>query len=190
MRKIIIVLLLTPLLSLAQNERLPRYENDTLYTISGFTVTKDQKLKIGTGAMPDGDFKYIRTSSTSLFQYRSNNGYQGLANQANAFSRGNSGLEFKVIRIDKRGTKKNGFVYYPVINSGMVRYEIDLENAIASGEIDVPDQYKPKPKETAVVVKQEISVADELVKLKKLYDDGILTKEEYESQKKKLLEKQ
>ena len=32
------------------------------------------------------------------------------------------------------------------------------------------------------------SVADEIAKLKKLYDDGILTKEEYEAQKKKLLE--
>jgi hypothetical protein len=28
-------------------------------------------------------------------------------------------------------------------------------------------------KETTVVVKQEISVADELTKLKKLYDDGV-----------------
>ena len=33
-----------------------------------------------------------------------------------------------------------------------------------------------------------VSIADELTKLKKLYDDGILTKEEFEAQKKKLLE--
>jgi hypothetical protein len=32
-------------------------------------------------------------------------------------------------------------------------------------------------------------VADEIKKLKELHDSGVLTKEEYESQKKKLLEK-
>lgn len=168
-----------------------KYENDTLYTTSGFKIALGDKLKIGTGSMPDGDFKFIRTSSTSMFAYHSTTGYKGLANQANSFSRGNSGLEYKVIRIDKRGTKKNGFVYYPIIQQGgLVRYEVDAENAIKSGELVVPAEFQTKKEGAVVVVKQEVSVADELVKLKKLYDDGILTKEEFDTQKKKLLEKQ
>lgn len=36
--------------------------------------------------------------------------------------------------------------------------------------------------------KDLLPVADELIKLKKLCDDGVLTKEEYETQKKKLLD--
>jgi hypothetical protein len=72
------------------------------------------------------------------------------------------------------------------------RYVIDIENAIEAKELDVPKEYaiaEKKPEAPSVTVKQEISVADELTKLKKLYDDGVLTKEEYEAQKKKLLDK-
>ena len=55
------------------------------------------------------------------------------------------------------------------------------------------DKYK-KPEEVEFVVKEnignsEISVADELKKLKDLMDDGILTNQEFEDQKKKLLNK-
>ena len=93
------------------------------------------------------------------------------------------------MRIDKRGTKKHGFVYYPIINVGAIRFEVDIDNAIASGELSVPDEFKPKKDLATVVVKQETSLADELAKLKKLYSDSVLTKEEYEAAKKKLLEK-
>lgn len=181
-----------PLFSTAQTEpQEPHMVDDTLITRTGFKIYEGLKLKTGTGAMPDGDFKFVRINSASFFRYSSTNGYNGLANQANSFPRGNAGLQFKVVRIDKRGSKKNGFVYYPILGNGLVRYEVDIENAIAAGEIVVPDEFKPKQASTGgtVVVKQEVSVADEIVKLKKLLDDGILTKEEFDAQKKKLLEK-
>jgi hypothetical protein len=190
MRKLLLLLFI-PAFAAAQNDSVSHLEGDTLVTKSGFKVAEKQMLKIGAGAMPDGDFKYIRRSSTSLFQYTSSSGYQGLANQANSLSRSNGGLEYKVVRIDKRGTKKNGYIYYPIINVGAIRYEIDIDNAIAAGELSVPDEFKPK-KETAatVVIKQEVSVADEITKLKKLLDEGVLTQAEFDAQKKKLLEKQ
>jgi len=169
---------------------LPRIVGDTLFTTSGYKVAEKQDIKLGTGTMPDGDFRFIRKNSSSMFHYYSTTGYNGLANQANSFSRSGSGMTYKVKRIEKRGSKKHGYVYYAIIG-GLVAYEIDVENAIASGELVVPDEFKPKPKTTTTVVevKQQISVADELSKLKKLYDDGVLTKDEYEAQKKKLLEK-
>lgn len=177
--------------SYAQESTLPRIDGDTLISTSGYKVAMKQELKIGTGSMPDGDFKFIRRSATSLFNYSSTTGYQGLANQANALPRNQAGLTYKVKRIDKRGKKKTGFVYYAIIGMGLTNYEIDIDNAILSGELVVPDEFKPKPKNavTVVEVKQQISVADELTKLKKLLDDGVLTKEEYDAQKKKLLEK-
>lgn len=170
---------------------LPRIEKDTLFTTSGFRLVEKQEIKIGVGSTQDGDFKFIRRNSASLFAYNSTTGYQGLANSANAFPRNEAGLKYKIKSIEKRGNKKHGYVYYAKIGSGLINYEIDVENAIASGEIVVPDEYKPKSKVTPVVVevKQQVSVADELAKLKKLFDDGVLTKEEFESQKKKLLEK-
>lgn len=45
---------------------------------------------------------------------------------------------------------------------------------------------KPEPKKESAK-SETLSVADELTKLKKLYDEGVLTKEEFEAQKKKLL---
>jgi hypothetical protein len=191
MKKVIFALLLSaPALASYSQSESPKTERikDTLFTKSGFKVAVGDKLKIGTGSMPDGDFKFVRTNSGSLFAYYSTTGYQGLANQANALSRSSSGLEYKVIRIDKRGDKKHGYIYYPIINTGMIRCEVDIDNAIAYGEVVVPDEYKPKPKGT-VIVQQNQSLADELLKLKKLYADSVLTKDEYELAKKKLLEK-
>lgn len=114
MKKVVFALLLSApaLASYSQsNSSKMELKKDTLFTKSGFKVAVGDKIKIGTGSMPDGDFKFKRTNSGSLFAYYSNTGYQGLANQANALSRSSSGLQYKVIRIDKRGDKKHGYVY-------------------------------------------------------------------------------
>ncbi len=173
------------------NETLPKIVGDTLYTTSGFKIVKGQDIKIGTGSTPDGDFKFIRRSSASLFAYTSTTGYQGLANQANAFPRNKSGLKYMIKKIEKKGNEKRGYVYYAKISDGLLGYEIDVENAIASNELAIPNEFKPKLNNVPVVVevKQQTSVADELVKLKKIFDDGIITKEEFDAQKKKILEK-
>jgi len=188
--KSLLFALFIPLYSFCQSDELPKFENDTLYTTSGFKMWEGLEIKIGVGAMPDGDFKYIRTSSTSLFNYSSSNGYNSLANSANSLPRKNSGLKFKVKDIVDRGSKKRGHLYYVKIGTGLVNYEIDVENAIASGELSVPAEFKPKQQGQQVILNQNFSLADELAKLKKLYSDSVLTKEEYEIQKKKLLEKQ
>lgn len=156
---------------------------DTLVYKGGLKFYKGLKIKMGTGSMPDGDFKYARISSTSVFQYSSSTGYQGLANQANSMPRRCSGYEYSVVRIDKRGNKKNGYMYYPIINAGPIRYEIDLENAINAGEVIVPDEYKKSDGKAA----DSKSLPDELKKLKDLLDSGALTQEEYDTAKKKLL---
>jgi hypothetical protein len=188
MKKIAIAFILLSTNAFSQEE-LPKFSNDTLYTASGYTITLNQELKIGTGSMPDGDFKFIRKNSASMFNYTSNTGYQGLANQANSFPRSEAGHTYKVKRIEKRGTKKHGYNYYVVLNSGLIKYEMDVENAITFGELIVPVEFRPKKESVVVEVKQQTSVADELKKLKALLDDGTLTQEEYDAQKKKLLEK-
>lgn len=126
MKKIISILIfLFTLICHAQHE--PKFENDTLTTSTGFKVYEGLSIKIGTGSMNDGDFKFIRTNVSSLFNYYSTTGYQGLANQANSFRRSNSGLTFKVKKIMTRGTKKNGYVYYAKIGQSLINYEMDVE---------------------------------------------------------------
>lgn len=60
-------------------------------------------------------------------------------------------------------------------------FEQKLKEAISKLK-DAPKEVKKESKQG-----NSLSVADELTKLKKLYDDGILTKDEFEAQKKKLL---
>jgi hypothetical protein len=156
----------------------------------GYKIIEGEKINIGTGSTDDGNFKFIRRSATSMSQFSSTSGNNNAVNSANALPRASSKLEYKVVRIDKRGSKKHGYVLYPIINIGTIRYEIDLENAIEAGELIVPDECNPKKMTAApVIIKQELSLADELTKLKKLYDDGVLNKEEYEAAKKKLIGK-
>lgn len=62
--------------------------------------------------------------------------------------------------------------------------------SIKVGTGSMPDEYKPKTKPLEfVAVNNAISTADELIKLKKLLDDGIITKEEFDAEKTKLLSK-
>ncbi|MDE3124640.1 MAG: hypothetical protein KGK14_03930, partial [Bacteroidota bacterium] len=48
--------------SYSQNKysTLPKLVGDTLFTTSGYKIVEKQDIKIGTGSMPDGDFKFIR----------------------------------------------------------------------------------------------------------------------------------
>lgn len=159
-------------------------------TKSGYEIAVGQNILIGVGSTPDGDFKFIRRNSSSLFAYYSTNGNQALANSANAFPRSQSGYKYIVKAIERRGDEKHGYVTYLKIGSGIVNYEIDIENAISSGEIVVPEQFLKNEKSIVMTPPvQTFSIADELIKLKKLLDDGILSQEEFDTQKKKLLER-
>lgn len=180
---IILCTLFFSTLNFAQQE--PKFEKDTLTTSTGFKVYEGLEIKIGTGSMNDGDFKFIRTNASSLFRYYSTTGYQGLANQANSFRRDNSGLVYKVKSIMPRGSKKNGYVYYAKIGRGLINYELDLENAIKTGEIIVPEEFMPKSKST--IVAQTESKYDKLKKVKDLKDSGVLTEEEFQKEKEKIM---
>jgi hypothetical protein len=79
----------------------------------------------------------------------------------------NTYLEAKVVIVfNDNSTIKTGF-------------SMNFDKAIESGELSVPDQYKNQ--------NGKLSVADEIAKLNKLYQDSIITKEEFEAGKKKLL---
>jgi len=177
MKILIFFLLLSPLYSTAQ-EGFPKIVNDTLFTSSGYKVVIGQDVKLGTGTLPYGDFKFIGFSQTSF-----------MGGNRQTVGKNWSGHNFKVKKFRQDGNTKRGYTYKLILGGGnIVNYECDIERAIAAGEIIVPDEFKQKPQTVIVELKQPLSVADELNKLKKLYDDGVLTQEEYEAQKKKLLE--
>jgi hypothetical protein len=64
--------------------------------------------------------------------------------------------------------------------------EVDLENAIRSGEIIVPDEFMPKSKNQTQVIVTE-SKYDKLKKTKDLKDTGILSDDEFLKEKEKIM---
>jgi hypothetical protein len=202
MQKLLFLLLLSPLFLMAQNN-LPRFENDTLTTSGGYKIYKGQVLHLATGSLEAGYFNYIKFH-VSLAK---NNTYSLqnstiLVNKLRSYKY--SGPENNSIRISGTVTYKDG-------RKEETDIIMNFEKAVAGyegqpGELTVPDEFKRKrtgpvkeepKKQTAPAVTQDqpvpdelkkLLVADEIKKLFDLYKAGALTKDEYETRKKKLLE--
>jgi len=160
----------------------PGGELDTLVTSTGFKVYPGQDLRLGVGTMPNGSFKYINTER--------NNWASFLSRRPNNIHVGSkwSGQYFTVKKIQRYCTSKKEYNYLLILGGdNIINYECDLEMAIKCGEIVVPEQYQPKSMQSVVTFQNNVSVDDELKKLKKLYESGALTKTQYKRQKNKLL---
>lgn len=204
MNKLLFVFLLSPFLSTAQ-ANLPRFENDTLTTSGGYKIYKGQILQFATGTSAAGYFSFVK-----FHQSMAKNNTYTLQNSSmlvkNLKAYKYSGPDNNSIRIAgtityKDGKKEEGDV--------LLNFEKASENYDGqASELNIPEEFKRKPgqvtvktesKQTAAVEPQKqtapddlrkILVADEIKKLFDLFKAGALTKEEYEAQKKKLLERQ
>lgn len=153
--------------------------SDSIVHKSGYIFKKGENVKMGVGTLMNGDFKFVRVSSQSILWSQNDS--------QNALPARFAGLNGEIASISERGSKNRGYTYYLIMKFGLPgRYEIDIESALAAGEIVLPEKYMPNKR----IAVPALSTADELLKLKKLLDDGILTKEEFEAEKKKLLQKQ
>ena len=80
MKLLLFTLLLCPLLSTAQDPS-PKYENDTLYTASGYKIYRGHTIEFANGMERYGRFKFVSVKnnilSTSLKNLE-NIGYLGL----------------------------------------------------------------------------------------------------------------
>ena len=136
-------------------------------------------IYLGTGSDRKGDFVSI---------YQPPNVWAGIGETS--LPRDYAG-KFVIIKHFKTGEdKRTGKKSVGVANPwGGFNFIIDFEQGVRLKEIISINRHSFEKKEQAtVVVNNKPSVADELSKLKKLYDDGVLTKEEYDAQKKKLLD--
>lgn len=200
--KLTFFLFFFPLFSTAQNN-LPRYQNDTLYTSSGYNIYEGQVLHLAKGTSEAGYFRFIK------FHY-------GMR-RTDTYTLQNSTIVVKKLRNYKPAAMENysirvvGTATYKDNTQGEVDFIMDFEKATQSlagqaSELIIPEEYRNKQpvsiatetKKTpaAAAVKQQpelkdlekMMVADEIKKLFDLYKAGALTKEEYEGRKKKLLE--
>lgn len=160
MKKLLLAtLLLLPFLSKAQTE----------YKASnGITYHIGDTIRLGRGTKPDGSFLYLEDHGI-IPNPRS------VRNLPKEFA--NVGAVIKNMRkMTINGVDKYMFSVNP---GGPIRYQVFIDDAIAACEV--------KPCASADSAKPVPSVADEIKKLKALYDSGAITKDEYDAQKKKLL---
>ena len=204
MKKILFLLLLSPLFSTAQIN-LPWFQNDTLTTTGGYKIYKGQILQFATGSLSAGYFSFIKFHQNMAKNntYTLQNGTM-LVKSLKGYKY--SGPDNNSIRIAGTITYKDGKKEEADILMNFERATEDYDGQLS--ELNVPEQFKRKPGQTTVKAEakqpaavepkkqtapddlRKILVADEIKKLFDLYQAGALTKEEYEAQKKKLLERQ
>jgi len=180
MKKLLFCLLLAPCFASAQVD-LPKIVDDTLFTSSGYRAVAGTDIKLGNGTLPNGDFKYVTTSRGPMI------GPSDPRRRPEPAGISWAGHMFHIKRFHKDGNSKRGYTYFLVLGAGgLVNFLCDVENAIASGELVVPDEYRPKTAQAGVA---PVSPVDQLKKLKDLLDAGAINQNEYDSAKKKILAK-
>jgi putative oligomerization/nucleic acid binding protein len=167
-----ILLLLIAFVSAQENDY-GKVSGDTLVLKNGATFIKGQKIKLGYGSNGAKGFEFIHLSPYSIA-----GPVKLTSNWAN--------YSMTVKKFEFQGTKRAGKKFFLVLAGGNLSpYWCDIVAAIEQGEVQVPGINDKKEESKS----NNTSVADELKKIKDLYDSGGLTKEEYEAAKKKLLDK-
>jgi hypothetical protein len=150
--------------------------NDTLFLSSGVTIIKGEQLHFGVGSnMATKGFNFIYTNPASF--------------TAPGMQLGGSwaGRQMLVSDFKYYHRKKTGHKYIVVLRGeGIVRYWCDIEPAIEAKEVIVKEISKNNQAKNSI---SNMSVADEIRKLNQLKNDSIITEEEFQAQKKKLLDK-
>ncbi|MBO2010863.1 SHOCT domain-containing protein [Hymenobacter negativus] len=133
----------------------------------GTTVHAGDTLFFTHGQREDGSFKYASIPR------------QVMATESSLPSTWNG--RKAVVKEIREIPYKTGSVYTVVFKSGMLNAVIDFNSAEETGEIRTANnQKKATPATTG-------GVADELIKLRALLDNGTLTQAEFDAQKAKLL---
>ncbi len=184
MKRLSILLLLISTFTYAQER--PDYDNLSKSEIeqhllqqgyiskTGWVLREGEEITLGSGTMPNKYFAFIYETP--------GNRHDPDRQRLTSFS---NGKKAKVKSLLVKGARRTGYQVIARIGiGGLTNYWVELDNAIESGELALPEPYAAPLKTTAVT---SFSVADEIRKLKTLMDEGVLTSEEFETQKKKLL---
>lgn len=147
-------------------------------TAAGTVVHVGDTLRLGRGTLGTGEFQYV---------YVPANVFTG-SQQVN-FSSQMSNLRVRVKDLRFQQSKNYGNKTVAVVKANTLNGCVDLDAAESAGEILTASTRRNATSVAgpAAPAGAAPSTADELLKLKKLYDQKILTKAEYEAQKAKLL---
>ena len=175
MKKIIflIIAILTLNLTYGQKKR----EKLSEFTASnGITYKIGDEIKLGQGSDTNGKFVYVNIGGWAV----------STNPEANRLGAANAGLIVTVKKINKYNYKRYKGVYMTVGGGNITNYTLDIENAIKTCEVE----NCTKEVQKVEIVGNTTDKYDQLKKIKKLLDEGILTQEEYDAEKKKILEQE
>jgi Short C-terminal domain len=174
MKYLFALALFCPALLKAQ-KGLPRFENDTLYTTSGYKIYKGQTLYFGKGSSRTGYYRFINIKTGAVARQLATSSF--LVKELKNF--GISIFYNGYIELTGTITFKDGTQNFLDIH---VSFDHAIENdPKLVSELNVPDEFRNKPGG---------NISDEIMKIYKQYVDGDLTEEEYEAMKKKILDGQ
>ncbi len=159
-------------------DQIATMNNDTLTIKQPYArFEKGQEVKLGRGTMPDGRFKFIGLVPDS---WSAPSTGEQVSYEEDRLAAQWADQVFRVKRFYRYGAKSTGYTYFLKLKRPKLPdFECDIVNAIRTGEVIVQG-FTP-------TLQQPARVADELKKLKELKEQGVLTQDEFDAQKKKLL---
>ncbi|MBC7847269.1 MAG: SHOCT domain-containing protein [Flavobacterium sp.] len=161
MKKIILLLLLVSGFVNAQ-ENLKEY-----VASNGITYKVGDMVLLGRGSGGQGTFVYLKIAGW-------------MAGSSTQIGSAYSGLNVEIKKIKKQKFKGAEKIVFTVGGGNITNYSLEIEEAIGSCEIKDCNTQSNAPV-------SQTDKYDQLKKLKALLADGTLTQEEYEAEKKKLL---
>lgn len=171
MRKLLFIFLLYPFVLKAQ-EPMPIFENDTLYTSSGYKIFKGQTLEFANGLERYGRFKYVTIKKSGILSTSLTN-CAVIVKEFKKFWV--SALNNGYIVFDGYLIRKDGSRDYLILQ---MAFDRAIENSrVLPSEIKVPDEFRNKYKR---------DLKRERTGLYNLYQDKVITKVAYNEMKKKL----
>ena len=169
--KLLFALLLCPLLSAAQPPT-PRFENDTLYTASGYKIYKGSSIEFANGLERYDRFKYVSVKKGNLLSTSLTNCTVIVKDFSKYWV---SGLNNGYIIFDGYLIRKDGTRDYIVLQ---MAFDRAIENSpVLPSEIKVPDEFRNKYKR---------DLKRESTGLYNMYQDKVISKAAYLEMKKKL----
>lgn len=154
--------------------------NNINYTASnGITYGIGDTIKLGRGSAPNGDFRYLNNGGFgAILIYNPSRGSEQF--DVGRYYSGQNVIISKIKKYHYKGAQKVVFAVRAAYTP--IRFDLYIEDAITTCEV-LPCGSISSNQTT------QLSLADEIKKLKELKDNGVLTEEEFQQAKQKLLSK-
>ena len=159
--------------------------NDSKYAYTasnGIIYRIGDTIKLGKGANPNGTFRWLQVGGWGAVLMAGNQNYN---DDDRNIGKSYAGLNVILKTINRYKFKGATVVYFSVGGGNITNYSLNIEQAINDCEV-LPCA---KNNQNTNQIINELSVADELLKLKKLLDDKIINQAEFDKLKEKLINK-